>query len=87
MHTLPPNTLVRLAPYTTMYVLRPSGWIRATVPTESNNGFIIQGDEHCFTHIHLTMSEELFAMLLSDVHMIGQYREGFQLFLQESLIY
>ena len=74
----PHDTLVRLVPFTCMHSLRPSSWLRASANPAVDAGFTIHGNEFGFNHIHFTMSEETFAVLLTDVYMVGS-GESFQL--------
>ena len=75
----PTNTVVRLTPFTRMHLLQPSNWFRSG--TSPGGSFSVAYDDTGFTHIRLTMREDLFATLVSDLIM-GRFLnglEGFQL--------
>jgi hypothetical protein len=75
----PPNTRIRLVPFTRMHVLQPSCWF---VPgTEPGANFRVGVSATGFYHIHLMMQEDIFATLVSDLIM-GQFfgeNQGFRL--------
>jgi hypothetical protein len=63
------DTAIRLIPYTDMCRLQPSGWFRAGASSPGGN-FTVNCDERGFHHVHLFVSEELFAMLVADTFII-----------------
>lgn len=75
----PPGTLVRLVPYTPIHMLRPSNWFSSG--TEPGNDFSVSYSESGYRHMHLAVSEELFAMLVADVFIAQRIGEGVQLLL------
>jgi len=68
------STTIRLVPYTDMHVLRPSNWFRAG--TSPGSSFTVSADHGGFHHIHLSVSEELFAILVADTLMLRQSGDG-----------
>jgi len=76
------DTLIRLVPHTSMHMLRPSHWFRAGSSAPGSN-FTVNGDQRGFHRIHLTISEELFAVMVADMFMAssGSMRQGFHLLL------
>ena len=75
------DTLIRLIPHTVMHMLRPSHWFRAGLSTPGSN-FTVNGDHQGFHRIHLTISEELFTVMVADMFMAsGHQQQGFHLLL------
>lgn len=75
----PPGTYMRLVPYTCMHILQPSDWFKAG--TQPRGNFSVSfGELGRFLHINLTIPEDVFASLVSDLIM-SRYGEGFQLLL------
>ena len=76
------DTLIRLVPHTVMHMLWPSHWFRAGSSAPGSN-FTVNGDQRGFHRIHLTISEELFAVMVADMFMAssGSMRQGFHLLL------
>ena len=75
----PPGTLMRLTPFTRMHLLRPSNWFRPG--TSPGGDFSVACNETGFLHMNLTMREDGFATLVSDLIM-GRFfngADGFQL--------
>jgi hypothetical protein len=67
-----PNTLIRLVPHTEMHMLRPSNWFRAGVDDPGYN-FTVNRDRHGeWNRMHLTLSEELFFLMLADTFLLRQ---------------
>jgi hypothetical protein len=75
------QTMLRLVPYTDMHVMRPSSWFRAGT---TSGQFSVGADHGGFHHIHFSVSEELFAILVADTLMLHQSRGGFRLVLFRS---
>lgn len=59
------DTVIRLIPYTELCRLRPSNWFKAGHSSPGNN-FTVNSDERGFHHMHLFVSEDLFAMMVAD---------------------
>jgi hypothetical protein len=79
----PPNTRVRLVPCTRMHILRPSNWfIPGLEPSGDFSSFFRVGCHATgIFHIDLTLPEDIFATLVSDLIM-GQFfgaTDGFHL--------
>jgi hypothetical protein len=79
------DTLIRLVPHTEMHMLRPSYWFRAGSTAPGSN-FTVNSDHRGFHRIHLTVSEELFAVMVADMLMLStvggsQQHHGFHLLL------
>jgi hypothetical protein len=72
-----PGTFMRLVPYTCMHILQPSDWFR-TGAQPGGNFSASFCDRGRFSHINLTLAEDVFAALVGDLIM-GQYGGGFQL--------
>lgn len=62
------DTLVRIVPYTQMHILTPSNWFRAGLDPGNNFG-AHRAPEGGFQHLNLTVSEDLFAMMVVDSFM------------------
>lgn len=62
------DTVIRLVPYTDLCRLRPSNWFKAGCSAPGSN-FTVNSDERGFHHMHLFVSEDLFAMLVADAFM------------------
>lgn len=75
----PPNTRIRLVPCTSMHILQPSNWFVPGVDPGSNFRVGYRADG--FMYIHLTMREDIFATLMSDL-IVGRFfggADGFRL--------
>ena len=61
------DTLIRMVPHTNVHTLQPSDRFRGSI--DIANEFVMRRDEEGFQHIHYTISEELFAIMLMDIHL------------------
>ncbi len=73
-----PSTLVRLVPHTNLHVLKSSDWFRAGA--EPGGDFTVAYSDEGLSHMHLAVSEDLFAMLVTDVFMAHRIGEGMGFF-------
>ena len=78
----PHNTRVRLVPHTDIHMLRPSNWFAMGCGSMAPGGnFTVNSDQRGFHRIHLTMSEELFTVMVADMFMLNSSGHGFRLLL------
>ena len=63
----PADTYIRLAPYTNMHILQPSGWFK--VGADPGAPFSVGRSGSRFTHIRLTLTDDVFACLVADIVM------------------
>ena len=75
----PVGTYIRLAPHTSMHILRPSRWFK--IGSELEAPFSVGHDGGLISHIRLTLSDDVFACLVADIVMgrIMGGGESFQL--------
>lgn len=70
----PPATHVRLVPFTALHMLRPSDWFKAGNPPGGDFG--VGYHDAGFQHMHLAVSDDLFATLVADVFMAQHLGDG-----------